>query len=73
MLHLERTNEVLDDYQGNIGKVNYLTGAYFSKEGSPGLVPYAYWYRGGARALCDRDDPRNVDLDIGCRGAVRVG
>ncbi|MEI6478164.1 MAG: hypothetical protein WCO52_04215 [bacterium] len=66
--HLEETNQVIDDYQGN-GKISYLLGAYFSAaEG----VPAAVWDRAGRRAYLDRFEPDYRYPSVGARSAVRV-
>jgi hypothetical protein len=66
--HLEKTNEVIDDYQGN-GSASYQTGAFFPASGS---VPGAGWFRGSRRASLLRSYPGHRDGSIGVRPAVRV-
>ena len=65
--HLEKTNEVLDDYQGN-GKLAFLFGSYFPVSGS---VPFAYFSRDCRQAFLDRayPDPRGSHYS----GRVSVG
>lgn len=66
--HLQETNQVIDDWQGN-GSVAFLTGAYF--ETSDG-VPDAYWFRGYRQAYLDRSGPEYQAGDTAARSAVRV-
>lgn len=80
-LHLERTNQVLDDYQAQvpdpkdptktipIASATYLTGAYLP---AAGRVPDAGWDRDGRRAYLDRGAPGGRGGVIGVRPAVRV-
>ena len=66
--HLESTNQVIDDYQGN-GKLAYLTGSYFP---GSGYVPHAYWIRDYQQAILDRVNPGYRNSDYGVRVSVRV-
>lgn len=66
--HLEKTNQVIDDYQGK-GSLSYQLGAYLTADG---VVPRADWNRVGRRAGLDRGDPGNSGSDRGVRVAVRV-
>ena len=66
--HLEETDQVIDDYQGN-GSISYQVGAYFP---ASGYVPSAYWRRDGRRAYLDGNDPDNRDGNCGVRSAVRI-
>ena len=66
--HLEQTDQVVDDYQGN-GSASLQLGACFS---ASGRVPSAYWVRDSQRAVLGGDGPENSDFARGIRGAVRV-
>ena len=66
--HLEETNQVIDDYQGN-GKISYQVGAYFPSSGD---VPNAYWDRDDRRANLHRVDVDNRLDHCGVRSAVRI-
>ena len=68
LLHLEATNQVIDDYQGN-GKVNYNLGGWFPAAGG---VAYGYWNRDDARAYLGGRDPGNRNSSRGSRSAVMV-
>ncbi len=68
ILHLEQTNQVIDDYQGN-GSLSYQLGAYFPASGH---VPRAYWRRVDRQAGLDRYVPGYRDGDCGARLGVRV-
>src|SRR3989338_3378524 len=68
ILHLEQTNQVIDNYQGN-GSISYQLGAYFPASGA---VPYACWYRDGRQARLGRLDPGGRDGVCGVRSGVRV-
>lgn len=68
LLHLETTNEVIDDYQGQ-GKVSYNLGAYFPGSGG---VSGGYWDRDVARARVGGYDPEFRDANYGSRSAVMV-
>lgn len=68
ILHLEETDQVIDDYKGN-GNVSYQIGAYFP---SAGYVPYAYWGRGYRQADLSGSNPDYRDDYCGVRPAVRI-
>jgi len=68
IIHLETTNQVIDDYQGN-GSVSYQIGAYFP---ASELVPSAFWYRDDRQAYLSRDNAGDRAEDLGVRSAVRV-
>lgn len=68
LTHLEETDQVVDDWQGE-GKLAYLPGAYFR---SGGLVPYASWTRGLQEAYLLSGDPGYRSGYNGVRVAVRV-
>ncbi|MBI2415527.1 MAG: hypothetical protein HYV33_02575, partial [Candidatus Kerfeldbacteria bacterium] len=69
LAHLETTNQVLDDYQGD-EKASWLIGSYHPASGNVGN---AYWYRDGRRASLGRYDRDGRDSDGGVRPAVRMG
>lgn len=66
--HLEETDQVIDDYQGN-GSISYQIGAYFPVSGG---VPRAFWYRGSRRANLGGYDPAYRNDYCGVRPAVRI-
>lgn len=68
IIHLEETDRVIDDYQGN-GSVAYNIGGYFP---SSDLVPDAYWYRGNRQADVHRSYPGDQNDHCGVRPAVRI-
>ena len=68
LTHLEETDQVIDDYQGN-GSISYQLGAYFPASDS---VPSARWDRGVHRARLGRRDPGDRGGDCGVRSAVGV-
>ncbi len=68
LLHLEQTDQVIDDYQGH-GSVSYQLGAYFPISA---YVPYGFWDRGDRQAVLGGGGPRIRDVGIGARAAVRV-
>ena len=68
LTHLEKHNQVIDDYQGN-GSLAYNTGAWFPVRGS---VSYARWGRGSRRAGLDCGGPGAQGGGCGARGRVRV-
>ena len=68
LTHLEKTNQVIDDYQGN-GSLRYLGNAYFPSSGG---VPGGYWYRDYLRAGLDGSRPGRVADSCGVGSAVRV-
>ena len=68
LTHLEETDQVIDDYQGN-GSVSYQLGAYFpASEGVPGSC----WYRDGHRAYLSRGGSGLRSGVCGVRSAVGV-
>ncbi|MFA6486704.1 MAG: hypothetical protein WCT40_05085, partial [Candidatus Magasanikbacteria bacterium] len=69
IIHLEKTNQVIDDYQGK-GSACYLPGSFNSA--SRGLG-YGRWYRDIRQAGLLRYDPRNRYSDDGLSSAVGVG
>jgi len=69
ILHLEQTNQVIDDYYFSNGSVSYQLGAFFFASGN---VPDADWYRDSRRADLRRNDPGTRDGSYGARSAVRV-
>ena len=68
IIHLEETDQVIDDYRGN-GSVSYQIGAYFPSSGD---VPSAYWGRGNRRASLDGYRPGDRSGNCGVRPAVRI-
>ena len=68
ILHLEETDQVIDDYRGN-GSISYQIGAYFPSSGN---APNAYWNRDNRQANVDRNNPDNRNDNCGVRPAVRV-
>ena len=66
--HLEETDQVIDDYQGN-GSISYQVGAYFPASGD---VPSAYWDRGDRQAHLGGTDPDSRYGNCGVRSAVRI-
>jgi len=68
ILHLEKTNQVLDDYLGK-GSISHQLGAYFIVDGS---VPFACWRRGFRLARLGGSDPGYSDSARGVRAGVRV-
>ncbi len=69
LAHLETTNRVLDDYQGD-GKVSWLTGSYHPSSGGVGR---ADWRRDHRRARLRGSDPDSRYSAGGVRPAVRMG
>lgn len=67
LLHLEETNQVIDDWDGN-GKAAYLPGAYFNRD----YVPLAFWYSSFSVASLDYGDPDSKSDRCGVRVAVSV-
>lgn len=65
----ETDGEVLDDYQDANGAACYCTGAYFP---SSGVVPGAFWVRGGEQACVDGGVPGDRGPRDGSRAGVRV-
>lgn len=68
IVHLEATNQVLDDWQGK-GKISYLTGSYFPASDE---VPLAYFRRDSRRAYLAGDNPGYRYGDYSVRRSVRV-
>lgn len=68
LTHLEKHNQVIDDYQGN-GSIEYNLGGFFPLGG---LVPGARWCRGSRQARLGGDGPRFRHAGSGVRGRVRV-
>jgi hypothetical protein len=68
LTHLEKTNQVIDDWQGN-GKISWNLGGYFPESSD---VPSACWYRGGRRAYAGGDDPGDFGSNSGARARVRI-
>jgi len=68
IMHLEETNQIIDDYRGN-GSVSYQTGAYFPSSGD---VPSAYWDRDFRQACLGRYLPDYRYDYCGVRPAVRI-
>ena len=67
--HLEKTNQVIDDYQDK-GSVSYLNSSFFP---SSRLVANGHWFRGYAQAYLDGDNPGLRVVSCGLRPAVGVG
>ena len=68
IVHLEETDQVIDDWQGN-GAVSYQLGAYFPASGS---VPSAFWYRVNRQAYLGGYYPDYRLGNCGVRSAVRI-
>ena len=68
LIHLEKTNEVIDDYQGH-GKACYNLGGYFP---ASGYVSNANWRRGYPQALLDGNVATYQYSGDGARSGVRV-
>ncbi|MFH0927954.1 MAG: hypothetical protein V1821_00600, partial [bacterium] len=66
--HLEKTNQVVDDWQGN-SKASYLVGSYVPTSDD---VPDAGWDRVDRQACLGRSDPRVRDVYFGVRVLTRV-
>jgi hypothetical protein len=67
LLHLEETNQVIDDYQGN-GKVNFNLGGWFPAFGD---VSYSLWSRSG-QARLGGSGKWSQDYNRGARSAVMI-
>ena len=68
ILHLEQTNQVIDDFSGNGSTCIQLAGfSPFS-----GGVPYAYWHRKHFQVNLNRDNSGDCAHDDGARFVVRV-
>ena len=69
IIHLKKTNQAIDDWQGH-GSISYQLGAYFPDAGG---LPRAYWRRVRRQAGLGRDGPgRRIDY-CGARSAVPAG
>ena len=68
LTHLEKTNQVIDDWQGN-GKISWNLGGYFPESS---VVPNAYWGRGDRQANAGCGDGGFADSDFGARARVRI-
>jgi peptidoglycan/xylan/chitin deacetylase (PgdA/CDA1 family) len=66
--HLEETDQIIDDYQGN-GKISYQVGAYFPSSDN---VPYACWNRDNRQAGMSGNYPGNRNGHCGVRSTVRI-
>ncbi|MFH1661528.1 MAG: hypothetical protein ABIA02_00290, partial [Candidatus Falkowbacteria bacterium] len=64
--HLQKTNQVIDDYNGN-GSVSRQFGAYFS---AAGRVPGARWSRDGRQAYLGGAGPVSRNDRFGARSGV---
>ncbi|MFH1661604.1 MAG: AAA family ATPase [Candidatus Falkowbacteria bacterium] len=64
--HLQKTNQVIDDCDGN-GSVSRQFGAYFS---ASGFVPSAYWNRVGRQARLAGSGPDVQNDYVGARSGV---
>jgi hypothetical protein len=69
IIHLEQTNQVLDDYQGK-GSACYLPGSFNPSSRSLGG---GCWDRGGRQAYLSGVDPESQNSNLGLRSAVGVG
>lgn len=69
LVHLHKTNEVMDDHQRN-GSAAFLIGAYFP---ASDVVPNGGCSRGGRRAGLSGYDPGGRNAYGGVRSAVRIG
>jgi hypothetical protein len=69
LTHLEKTNQVVDDYQGN-GSAAYNLAGYFPASGS---VSSAFWCRVYRQAYLGGLGASNQYSYYGARSAVRVG
>ena len=65
LVHLEKHNQVIDDYQGKA----FLAGSYLPASVRLGC---GYWYRGSGQACLSGYGWRSQDSDTGCRSAVGV-
>ena len=68
LTHLEKTNEVIDNWQGN-GSVALLIGAYFTASDG---VPGGSWFRSLRQADLGRHDPDYRNGGVGVASVVRV-
>ena len=72
LTHLEKTNEVIDDYYENMGgsgKISWNLGGYFPESS---VVPIAFWLRGGRQACAGGNDASVVVSNYGVRSRVRI-
>jgi len=68
LLHLEETNQVIDDYQRN-GKINLNLGGWFPAYGN---VADGCWDHDSTRVGFAGYDPKNQNSYYGSRTAVRI-
>lgn len=68
LIHLEETNQVIDDYQGN-GSASYLIGMFFHVSGN---VPFGYSFHNNRQVYLDGNFPDCRNHVFGARSAVRV-
>jgi len=68
LIHLEQTNQVIDDYSGH-GSASYQLGAYFPASDD---VPNAYWNRDDRQVYLHGYSPGYSGSDDGLRSAVKV-
>ncbi|TAK95100.1 hypothetical protein EPO05_05120 [Patescibacteria group bacterium] len=68
IIHLEETNQVIDDWQGN-GRVCCNLGSYYTESRE---VSCAAWHRGFRRVELDRVLRRETNFKSGTRTAVRI-
>lgn len=71
ILHLEKTNQVVDDWEGK-GSISWQLGAYFPASTASGGIPRASWDRGLRQAYLDGHVPGYFSSVFGARSAVRV-
>jgi len=67
--HLEKTNQVIDDWQGK-GSANYLAGSFKPSSGGLG---YGIWYRYYRQASLYGSGPGDQASSNGLRSAVGIG
>ncbi|MFA6548160.1 MAG: hypothetical protein WCT11_04480, partial [Candidatus Magasanikbacteria bacterium] len=67
--HLEKTNQVIDDYSGK-GSANFLAGSY---KPSSDYLGYGDWNRGNRLAFLFGNSPDVRDSYTGLRSAVGIG
>jgi len=67
ILHLEQTDQVIDDWRGN-GSLSYQLGSYFLS----GHVPIAVWNRDNRQANLGGSVPGFRYGNFGVRSGVRV-
>jgi hypothetical protein len=68
LLHLEETNQIIDDFDGN-GKVNFNLGGWMPDMGD---VAYGLWSRHGTQARWSGSARFSQDSKRGARSAVRI-